>query len=340
MKILCIGAVVLTWPLIPFGAYVRLKNAGLSCPDWPLCYGQLFPPSGFEIWLEVGHRFVAVLLGIVIIAITFFTFFDKKYFKFRKLTLIILILVCFQGILGGLTVIMVLWPPIVTLHLLVGNFLFGLLVYLTRIVFDNPNEYSQNISIFSEINYKNSSVVVLSKLKWMMVVTFIIILSGGYNSSTYSGTSCAAFPGCHEGSYLSFGMSGADLSNFSGIKGHILPPIPKEFQGRFFPEYKKEWINMMHRLIAIIGGLILIIIAWFSLKKKYGYNLIGSGIVFLVLIEICIGIFNVVFRVQPSISSLHTAVAATLIGLLFFGFAEIIILRRRNENFIIKQDSN
>ncbi len=103
MKWLCIGAALLTWPLIPFGAFVRLKNAGLSCPDWPLCYGQLIPPPGFEIALETGHRFVATLLGILIIIITVKTFQQPAFRRYRKLAVISLILVCIQGILGALT---------------------------------------------------------------------------------------------------------------------------------------------------------------------------------------------------------------------------------------------
>ena len=285
MKFFCLGAVLLTWPLIPFGAYVRLKNAGLSCPDWPLCYGMLIPPSGFEIWLEVGHRFFAVLLGIFIIAITIFTFLGAKFSHFRRLSVCVLFLVCFQGIIGALTVTMTLWPPIVNLHLLVANLIFGILVYLCRLVFEENYGNKKRISKINEALNKKRMVNILNTLKLMTIIFFVILFSGGYNSSTYSGNYCEAFPGCHEGSELSFSLSGKDISFISGFKDHVLPHAPPEFQGRFFPEYEKEWINMIHRFIAIIGGTVIIFMAWFSLNKKFGYNLIGNSIVFLLFFE-------------------------------------------------------
>lgn len=131
MKWLVLCAAVLTWPLLSFGALVRLNGAGLSCPDWPLCYGSLVPPPGFEIAMEVGHRLAATLLGLMIIGILALTYRKAEYRRFSGLATAALILVCIQGLLGGLTVTMVLWPPVVTFHLLGGNLLFGLLVYLT-----------------------------------------------------------------------------------------------------------------------------------------------------------------------------------------------------------------
>ena len=101
LKWLCFSAALLTWPLIPYGAFVRLKNAGLSCPDWPLCYGQLFPPAGYEIALETGHRFVAALLGLLIITITLYSFRQHSKCNIRELALFSLVLVCIQGILGA-----------------------------------------------------------------------------------------------------------------------------------------------------------------------------------------------------------------------------------------------
>ena len=321
MKWLCIGAALLTWLLIPFGAFVRLKNAGLSCPDWPLCYGQFIPPPGFEIALETGHRFVATLLGILIITITVKTFQQPAYRCYRKLAVISLILVCIQGILGALTVTMVLWPPVVTMHLLGGNILFGILVYLARVTFLENVEYPSDSSSTHTKPGKDRELK-RRHIVLMLAVLFIMIISGGYNSSTSSGSHCEAFPGCHEGSSLSFGMSGTDLSEWTGIEEYILPPAPSDYQGRFLPVYENEWIHMLHRLTAIIGGVVLMIMAWAGLKNRYGHSAIGLSIVALILLEICVGILNAVFRVPAPISATHTAIAATLTGLLFFAAAE------------------
>jgi cytochrome c oxidase assembly protein subunit 15 len=118
-------------------------------------------------------------------------------------------------------------------------------------------------------------------------------------------------------------MSGTDISAWSGLKGHILPPAPAEFQGRFFPQYENEWIHMLHRFIALSGGMALMIMAWVWLKNRHGYQLIGLSIVLLILLEIGVGITNAVFRVPQPISALHTAIAATLTGILFYVFAEV-----------------
>ena len=321
LKWLCFSAALLTWPLIPYGAFVRLKNAGLSCPDWPLCYGQLLPPAGYEIALETGHRFVAVLLGLLIITITFVSFRQHSNYHIRGLALFSLVLVCIQGIIGALTVTMTLWPPIVTLHLIVGNLLFGVLVYLARITFslerlENSVENKSGFRVFQE------KPGMRLRVGLMIAVLFLIIASGGYNSSTYSGLHCEAFPGCHEGSYFSFGMSGTDLSKLTGIEGHILQPAPEDYRGRFLPEFRNEWIHMLHRFIAVFGGLALMMMSWIWLKNRFGYNVINNFIVLLILLEIIVGVLNSVLRVPVPISALHTAVAAALTGLMFYAFAE------------------
>ena len=321
LKWLCFAAALLTWPLIPFGAFVRLKNAGLSCPDWPLCYGQFIPPAGYEIALETGHRFVAALLGLLIITIAIVSFRQRSNFHIRGLALFSLVLVCIQGLIGALTVTMTLWPPIVTLHLIGGNLLFGVLVYLARITF-SLDRLENSVVADSVIKVFQAKPGMRLRVGLMIALLFLIIASGGYNSSTYSGLHCEAFPGCHEGSYFSFGMSGVDLSKLTGIEGHILQPVPEEFRGRFLPEFRNEWIHMIHRFIAVFGGLALMMMSWIWLKNRFGYSVIHNFIVLLILLEIILGVLNSVLRVPVSISALHTAVAAALTGLIFYAFAE------------------
>ena len=320
LKWLCFSAALLTWPLIPFGAFVRLKNAGLSCPDWPLCYGQLIPPPGYEIALETGHRFVAVLLGLLIITIAIASFIQRSNIQIRGLALFSLVLVCIQGLIGALTVTMTLWPPIVTLHLIGGNLLFGVLVYLTRITFSLDRLENSEVadSVIKVFQVKPGMRL---RVGLMIALLFLIIASGGYNSTTYSGLYCEAFPGCHEGSYFSFGMSGTDISKLTGITGNILQPAPEEYQGRFMPEFRNEWIHMLHRFIAVFGGMTLVIMSWVWLKNRFGFKIINNFIVGLILLEIIVGVLNSVLRVPVPISALHTAIAATLTGLMFFAFA-------------------
>jgi cytochrome c oxidase assembly protein subunit 15 len=167
------------------------------------------------------------------------------------------------------------------------------------------------------------------RLIWMLAVLLIMITSGGYNSTTSSGTHCEAFPGCHEGSVLSFSMSGTDISALSGIEGHVLAPATPEYQGRFLPVFANELIHMLHRLIALSGGLTLMLMSWFWLKNRQGYHVHGISIIILILLEICVGILNAVLRVPAPVSTLHTAIAATLTGLLFYVLADVHLKKEK-----------
>jgi len=310
MKWYALASAVLTWPLISFGALVRLHGAGLSCPDWPLCYGQLIPPPGFEIAMEVGHRFLASLLGLLILIMTILSFRKEALRPFRRLSASCLILIIVQGILGALTVTMVLWPPVVTFHLIGGNLLFAVLVYLSWITWNPQSQEPKKEDSTSSIQIPLTA----KKTAWMLAILFIIAASGGYNSSTYSGYACEAFPGCHEGASLSFGLSGMELGATK------LPEAPEELQGRFLPFFANEWVNMLHRLIAIGGGTMLIFMAWSWLIQNPLPALRKSGwwIMVLIPLETLIGVANAVLRVPIPLSSLHTALLATMIGVLSY----------------------
>jgi len=317
MKWLTLGATILTWPLIAFGAFVRLNGAGLSCPDWPLCYGQIIPPPGYAIALEVGHRFVATTLGIFIILTIIIAFKKKMSYSYKLLSVLSLIMVCLQGLLGGLTVLILLWPPIVMMHLLGGNVLLAMLVYLTWQAFNEDSVQKKNFQGVRSLLSGTSPRV--KHLGGMLLLFWGVLLSGGLNSTTYSGYSCEAFPGCHEGSSFSISMN-----TFIDGVSETTSAVDPELSGVFLPSSENEWIHMMHRLIAILGGLFLMHLAAKLLRSKTGYGVVGIGVLILIPTEVLVGVSNAIFRVPVPVSALHTAIAATLTLLISSGFVKAV----------------
>ncbi|MGK0290177.1 MAG: cytochrome c oxidase assembly protein subunit 15 [bacterium] len=318
-KWIALIATIFTWPLISFGAFVRLNAAGLSCPDWPLCYGKLIPPKGYAIGLEVGHRFVATLLGLLIIGLVILAYRNKQYFHFRKIAWWCLGLVVLQGFLGGLTVILKLNTLMVTSHLLGGNALFALLIYCTYFAF--KADFKKKKSIYHFPNFK------LSRKTGMMLFLFLgMIVSGGANSSTYSGYVCEAFPGCHSGSVASFSRN---VTGEFGFKNFY--PSNK---ATFFPQNFYESIHMLHRGIVVLGSCYLIFLVfsvWFSTSKEHAlkqskfssqYYVEGSLLIIFIFLEIGVGVLNALYRVPVPISALHTTLASTIVGILSFSFAK------------------
>ena len=132
-RALCLAAVVLAFVVVVMGAYVRLSDAGLGCPDWPLCYGRPLPAEIADqdalakAWKEMGHRYLAGTLGVAIMLLAIGAWRARRHVA---LATAIVLLVVLQATLGKWTVTMLLKPAIVTAHLLGGMATLALLAWL------------------------------------------------------------------------------------------------------------------------------------------------------------------------------------------------------------------
>src|SRR5713226_8310066 len=132
-RALILATLGLAFVVVVVGAYVRLSDAGLGCPDWPLCYGQPVPAGSLDgaalgkAWKEMAHRYLAGALGLLIL---FVFLLSLKKRQSRPLATALVLLVVFQATLGMWTVTMLLKPAIVTAHLLGGMATLALLVWL------------------------------------------------------------------------------------------------------------------------------------------------------------------------------------------------------------------
>jgi cytochrome c oxidase assembly protein subunit 15 len=233
-------------------------------------------------------------------------------------------MVLIQGILGGLTVTMLLNPYIVTGHLIGGNLTFALLVYFAWKTF-HLNKCPRT---FSWVRWSSWSPTT-RKIAGMALILTIILISGGKNSTTYSGYSCSAFPGCHSGAPFSIAIPAPDGS----------PNVPEAFVGQFMPNHFNEWIHMLHRFFAIFGGTWLMFMAW-QLRMSSplsGIRHVGSAILLLIPLEVSVGIVNALYRIPVPVSALHTAVAATLVGLIAYALSESVLLSSESESASTEQ---
>jgi cytochrome c oxidase assembly protein subunit 15 len=168
--------------LIVLGAGVRLANAGLACPDWPLCLGKAVPPFDFQIFMEWIHRVIAGSSGLIALIISVSIFRSPIRARLGRWAVLSLMLFALQGFLGRQTVLELLRSDTVTAHLVGGYSLFAL-----------------NLLIF--LSWKPRAVREPSPLRWgffmLFVVTFLQAVLGGLVSSHYAGLACAGFPTCN-----------------------------------------------------------------------------------------------------------------------------------------------
>jgi cytochrome c oxidase assembly protein subunit 15 len=283
---LLIAATLLAFCVIGLGAYVRLSDAGLGCPDWPGCYGHLVgvpdthaeharaaaafpgkPVEAHKAWKEMIHRYAAGTLGLLILGIAIAAW--RRGDQRRPwLETSVVGLVIFQALLGMWTVTLLLKPVIVTAHLLGGMATWALLVLcLVRDKLGAGRTAPQDPLV------RAAGVLAL-----LAVVGQIAL--GGWTSSNYAALACPDFPTC---------------------------------RGAWLPIDGPTAIHMTHRLGALLVFVVVSAYAALLLKRR---NPLGALLATLLILQIGLGIANVLLSLPLPVAVAHNLGAALLLAAL------------------------
>lgn len=306
LKILSTIAVCLALFVVMLGAYTRLTDAGLGCPDWPGCYGkivlteeaaqlpqtqQIFPNTPIETtkaWTEMAHRYAAGSLGFLIFCIAVM-FYKAKSFS-SKIPYFLIGLVFFQAALGMWTVTLKLLPIVVMGHLLGGMLIFGGLTYFRWQLTGIRIQEKLNSNLW---------------IKIAVLIVFFQIALGGWVSANYAGISCIGFPLCN-GQWL----PPLDWDNAF----RIFSSLKLNYQGGILDHSARVTIQMIHRIGAIITMTYLVVSCGFIIHRMLDQRIkmMAWLILLAVSIQFSLGIINVLYLLPLPIAVAHNGVAALL----------------------------
>lgn len=318
LRMLTLVTLFLTFDLVLFGAFTRLTDSGLGCPDWPGCYGHASPlgakvdiaaaqaalPSGpvtfGKAWVEMIHRYLATGVGVLILAITLATWLDRRHLPvspwWPSLTLF---WVCVQGAFGAFTVTMKLFPAIVTLHLLGGLVLLALL-RMQALRYQHGVHWGT-----AQLGWRAQG---RHRVLWLGVfaLLWLQIALGGWVSTNYAVLACSDFPQCQGSWWPSMDFA----HGFS-----LWRELGETRQGDGLPFAALTAIHFVHRLgaVVVIAGLIWLAC---SLHARPDTRHTARWLFGLVLWQFATGLSNVVLG-WPLLAAVgHTGGAAALVMVL------------------------
>jgi cytochrome c oxidase assembly protein subunit 15 len=313
LRMLTLVTLFLTFDLVLFGAFTRLTDSGLGCPDWPGCYGSASPvgakaeiaaaqaamPTGpvtlSKAWIEMIHRYLATGVGVLIMVLMAVTWVERRHvtvsFGWPLLTFI---WVCVQGAFGALTVTMKLFPAIVTLHLLGGMVLLALL-------------RAQAVAYTLAQPRGPMSVPLGGRLRpaiWLVfMLVWVQIALGGWVSTNYAVLACRDFPTC-QGSWW------PDMDFRSGFA--LWRELGMDRAGDAIAFAALTAIHYAHRLAAYA---VLLALLWLArrLWSVAGMKGTARAILALALWQLASGLSNVVLEWPLVAAVAHTGGAAALV---------------------------
>ena len=299
LTLLVAVALALAAIVVVLGAYTRLVDAGLGCPDWPGCYGMTrvpetpdeiaraeaaFPGTPVEAakaWPEMIHRYAAASLGLVIVVLCILAIKDRQPWK---LPVALAVLVIAQGAFGAWTVTLKLWPPVVTTHLL-GGFATLALLWWWGLVLRRPAWRVE------------PSLATLAMATLIVVVVQVAL--GGWLTANYAALACPDFPTCHD-------LWVPDMDFVAGFD--IFQGVGPNYLGGLMSSDARVAIHVVHRVgavaVLLVAGWLAVLLGWRPMAWVLG------GVL---AVQLALGIANVVLALPLAVAVLHNAGAAVLL---------------------------
>ncbi len=336
VRALTLLTLFLTLDLVLFGAFTRLSDSGLGCPDWPGCYGEASPlaahapisaaqaamPSGpvtvSKAWVEMVHRYLATGVGALITVLMLLSWWERRTSRTRRsawdwLPTLTFVWVCVQGAFGALTVTMKLFPAIVSLHLLGAYLLLALLtVQAVRAGAGQASLRTGTGRVGADRTASNRGAA--RSTFWIAAALALLVLqaaSGAWVSTNYAVLACSEFPLCQ-------GQWWPAMDFARGFE--FWRPLGESADGGVITFQAMTAIHMAHRLLAMFTVCVLATLAW-RLRHSTVLGVQARWLGGLVLLQLATGLSNVVLGWPMAAAILHTGGAAALVAVLVWMLA-------------------
>jgi cytochrome c oxidase assembly protein subunit 15 len=296
---------VLALLVVTIGAWVRLTDAGLGCPDWPGCYGRLMVSEQIaadeavtvygraldtgKAWREMIHRYLASALGLICVALGVLAWLNRRDpAQPWRVPLVLVGLVVFQGLLGMWTVTLLLKPIIVVAHLLCGFATLALLSWLAR---------WRTVRVPSPSAWRALAVVAAAAL-------VVQVALGGWTSANYAALACPDFPTCQTQWWPQIADFGEGFVLWRGIG--------VDYEGGVLDHPARVAIHFAHRLGAIVAALLVALLG-VALLTERAVRLDGAAVLAALAVQLTLGASIVLFGVPLLVAVAHNGVAALLL---------------------------